>query len=278
MDIDNTDIVDYFYMELEQIKNKEIIQQLEKNGLLSAIHSNHPECDTNTIKNFHREVYQDVLSGEHYIESLIDFQNGDILSFRCTISNTLHRFLRNTPIEVLHGLDTFNQHEMHLIEQAAQEYYKDEFELKGGIGNRVVYSSKGNIEDKIETVSLDASLNAKIQRKMLQESLSSNDYKQYSSSNELSKLADPNRSILKDLEVARKHAEDELNVYSLWIQKQSELANLELSGKEQNRAERKRQRIAKRILLRMRFTDDDEKYMRLAKQLEEVLELEDEEE
>lgn len=196
----------------------------------------------NVVK-FERDIVYE--SHSIYIITIITFNNGNIYSYRNDCSYKLFKSLtklkEEKEVDFL-ALDLFDTQALREIDEFYNGKWYNDIELRGGIGNRVIYSSAN-------------------------EALKKQDYRLYSPTKELKDLADPNRSIKGDLKV-----------YSTWIKdlekskpipKPRKLSFLFDSSIKEYMAK-------KGLLFLMRFFDGD-KYIKLANKLQSMLELKKEE-
>lgn len=188
------------------------------------------------VVKFERELIYDTLydSDGMYVETIVTFQNGSKYGYRVSFSYDLFKTLSE-----LRKKDEFDFMSLDLF-----EYNKVETEIRGGAGNRLVYTTKGTLDQK--------------------------DYLFHSPAKEaqsLKSLADPNRSIRGDLEV-----------YSRWIK---EIENGEPIIKPPSRIKKfmqvsiKEYFIKRVIIFSMKFTTGDS-YIKLANKLQGMLELKQE--
>lgn len=217
-----------------------------------------------------------------YIRTTITFENGNIYSYRNNFSynlfKSLNKLKEEKEVDFL-ALNLFDPTELIKVDQSFKGKSYDDIDLYGGIGGKLVYSSTGG-------------------------ALEQKDYYSYSPAKELKDLADPNRSVLGDLDVldayktwesrkpipkprklkdltdSNRSVKGELNAYSEWIKKLEKSKPLKRSKPRKLSflfdSSIKEYMSKQGILFLMRFFDGD-KYIKLANRLESMLELKKEE-
>lgn len=256
MDITDVETAEYLESRLEE--HSASIERISRNAEIQCARSyylmSHSEEPLRKIKpSIPAESFdylnvvrfeRDVIYENHdsmYIITIITFGNGNIYSYRNDFSynpiNSLAKLKKEKEVDFL-ALDLFDTQALREIDESYNEKWYNDIELRGGIGNRVIYSSAN-------------------------EALKKQDYRSYSPTKELKDLADPNRSIRGDLKV-----------YSKWI-KELEKSNPIPKTRKLSflfDSSIKEYMTKKGILFLMRFFDGD-KYIKLANRLEGMLEL-----